>query len=397
MTFTEGEQVGGRTGADMFFLDRVISHDVLGLVFYRNTVETWIVALGTTVIVFALLMLIRRIVVVRLKVLAQKTPWQIDDLAVGFLESIHPVVLASVSIYLGALVLTLPHTWMQVLSNVPLLLLIIQTGFWVHDLLGFTLNSYLGSRPTEDERLVAQTMIGPVKFIGMMLIWSLVVLLILDNVGFNVTAIITGLGIGGIAVALAVQNILGDLLGALSIAMDKPFVLGDFIIVDDYRGTVEHIGLKTTRIRSLGGELIIFSNSDLLKCRIRNYKRMDRRRIVFQFGVLYQTRPEQLQQIPVMVKEIIDDIKLATFDRSHFAKFGDSSLDFETVYFVEDSEYNVYMDVQQIINLALFDRLAQADIEFAYPTQTLYMSHENSAVDNSTLQTLLTNPRPSSL
>lgn len=199
--------------------------------------------------------------------------------------------------------------------------------------------------------------------------------MILDNLGVNITGLVAGLGIGGIAVALAVQNILGDLLASLSIVLDKPFVIGDFIVVDSLSGTIEHIGLKTTRIRSLSGEQLIFSNNDLLKTRIRNYKRMSERRIVFSFGIIYQTPTEKLKNVNKIVRDIIEKTENARFDRVHFKEYGDSSLNFEVVYFVIDPDYNIYMDVQESINLEIFRQFGEEGIEFAYPTQTLYVSN----------------------
>jgi small-conductance mechanosensitive channel len=168
-----------------------------------------------------------------------------------------------------------------------------------------------------------------------------------------------------------VQNILGDLFASLSIVIDKPFVAGDFIIIDDFMGSVEHVGLKTTRIRSLGGEQIVFSNSDLLKSRLRNYKRMRERRIVFKFGLTYDTPPERLEQVPGIVRRIIEGQKQVRFERAHFAAFGESSLDFEVVFWMTTPDYNAYMDVQQAINLALMRELAGIGAEFAFPTRTL--------------------------
>jgi len=184
-------------------------------------------------------------------------------------------------------------------------------------------------------------------------------------------------------VALAVQNILSDLLASLSIVLDKPFMVGDYVVVDTLSGTVQHIGLKTTRIRSLSGEQLIFSNNDLLKSRIRNYKRMDERRIVFGFGVIYQTPVEKLMLIKNQVAEIIEKQEHARLDRVHFKEYGDSSLNFEVVYFVDSPEYVLYMDIQENINLAIFRRFAEEGIEFAYPTRTIYVQRAQAG-DNRT-------------
>jgi small-conductance mechanosensitive channel len=223
------------------------------------------------------------------------------------------------------------------------------------------------------EDAAAATTIGALRFIAKLVLWTAVLLLALDNLGLDITTLVAGLGVGGIAVALALQSVLGDLFASLSIVLDKPFVIGDFIIVGDFLGTVEHIGLKTTRVRSLSGEQLVFSNGDLLSSRIRNYKRMAERRIVFGFGVVYQTPAEQLEAIPGMVREFIESLEKTRFDRAHFKGFGNFSLDFEVVYYVLVPDYNIYMDIQQQINLALYRRFEQDGIEFAYPTQTLYV------------------------
>jgi small-conductance mechanosensitive channel len=204
-----------------------------------------------------------------------------------------------------------------------------------------------------------------------MVLWVVVLLMILDNLGVNITTLVASLGIGGIAVALAVQNILGDLFASLSIVLDKPFVLGDFIIVDKYLGSVEYVGLKTTRLRSLGGEQLVFSNADLLKSRLQNMTRMTRRRAVFSVAVTYATPTATLRAIPPMLTELVKSQENATFDRAHFSGVGPSSMNFEVVYWVESADYNKFMDIQQEIYLQMLDRLAEMKVELALPTQTL--------------------------
>jgi small-conductance mechanosensitive channel len=187
-----------------------------------------------------------------------------------------------------------------------------------------------------------------------------------------VNAVIAGLGVGGVAVALAAQTILGDLFNYFVIIFDRPFVEGDFIVVDELKGEIEKIGIKSTRIRSIDGEMLIISNSNLMGSRIRNFKRMERRRAAFSIGVTYQTSPEVMARIPGMIRQIVESIPLAALDRAHFKSFADSSLIFETVYFVLDREYTVYMDIQQQINIEIMKKFADEKIEFAYPTQTVY-------------------------
>jgi small-conductance mechanosensitive channel len=205
------------------------------------------------------------------------------------------------------------------------------------------------------------------------IIWGLAIIFYLDNMGFEISTVIAGLGIGGVAVALAAQAILKDLFSYFSILFDRPFEIGDFIIIDNYLGAVEYIGIKTTRIRSLGGEQLIFSNTDLTDSRVRNYKRMEKRRVLFKFGVIYQTTLAQLKLIPDLIKEIITNIDDTVFDRAHFFSFDDYSLTFEVVYYVIGSDYNKYMDLQQEINFKIKEAFEKQGIEFAFPTQTLHI------------------------
>ena len=221
------------------------------------------------------------------------------------------------------------------------------------------------------------TTLRALTFVLRAVLFATAALLVLDNIpGVKITTLITSLGIGGIAVAMALQNILGDIFASLSILFDKPFVIGDFIIVDTRMGTVEYIGLKTTRIRSLSGEQLVFANGDLLKSRIRNYKRMAERRVV------YQTDYDILKEIPGLIRRIIEDQDLVRFDRTHFQSYGEFALTFEAVYYVLSPDYNVYMDIQQAINLEIFRQFENRDIHFAYPTQTVYLSASNTSEDS---------------
>jgi small-conductance mechanosensitive channel len=207
------------------------------------------------------------------------------------------------------------------------------------------------------------------------IIWGIGIIFLLDNMGFNISAVVTGLGIGGVAIALAAQSVLGDLFSYFCILFDRPFSLGDFIIIREFLGVVEHIGIKTTRIRSLSGEILVFSNTELTGTPIRNFKHMKERRVVFKFGVTYDTANDLLEKIPSIVKEIIENIDLTRFDRAHFNNFGNFSLDYEVVYYIATPDYNKYMDIQQLINLNLKNELSKIGVEFAYPTQTLFIEN----------------------
>lgn len=253
-----------------------------------------------------------------------------------------------------------------------IIILVTQIGLWGARIIAVAAEHAFARQRDTNPSAATHLMLG--ALVARIALWSITVLVMLDNLGFNISTLMASLGIGGIAVALAVQSILGDVFSSVSIALDKPFVIGDFIVVDSFMGTVEYVGMKTTRLRSLGGEQIIFSNTELLKNRIRNYKRMQERRVLFEFGVAYETPSDEVERIPGLVKDIVEAGESVRLDRVHFKSFGDSALQFEVVYYVLDADYNRYMDIQQRINLALLRRFRERDIGFAYPTSTLYLA-----------------------
>lgn len=345
--------------------------------FLGQTYADWIamvcVWLGLTIVLIAA----RRLFQGRFERLSKKTTNRIDDIAVTLLRRTRSYFLTALALYLSLRIMGMTGRGADLIGTITFVLFILQTAFWANSIIGLVLKRYSESRLDTDAASV--TTMQALGFLGRIAVWVLAALIVLDNLGVEITPLIAGAGIGGIAIALAVQNILGDLFASLSIVLDKPFVIGDFLNVGgEYLGTVEHIGLKTTRVRSLSGEQIVFSNSDLLNARIRNYKRMFERRVVFKFGVTYQTPKEKLGQIGGWVKEIIEKHDQVRFDRAHWVSFGDSSLDFEVVYYVLAPEYNLYMDIQQSINLRLLSRFEDEAIEFAYPTRTLYMEQSDA-------------------
>ncbi|MEN9203103.1 MAG: mechanosensitive ion channel family protein [Thermostichus sp. DG_1_6_bins_120] len=267
-------------------------------------------------------------------------------------------------------------------QTLDILATIIATYFGINLLsasVEYALRIYLtrkkGDATTEQSLLLLSPMIRMVFcLIGL--------LFLLENLGFDVAALVASLGIGGIAIALAAQGFLQDLFSYFSILMDRPFEIGDFIVLGDFMGSVEYIGIKTTRLRSLSGEQIVMANTDMTGSRIRNYKRMQRRRVVFGFGVTYETPFEKLQEIPSLVKQIIEADPNAQFDRAHFAAYGDFSLNYEVVYYVLSPDFNLYMDVQQRINLALKQAFQERGVEFAYPTQLVYVNSQQQALPN---------------
>jgi small-conductance mechanosensitive channel len=344
---------------------------LLDTVFYHNTVQTWIIALGVVVVVFAALRLLKGLLYRRFAALAKKTATDLDDLVADLIRRVRLYFLLAVALYAGSQFLTLPEALKAFLQKLVVIAFLLQGVVWGSGVLDFLIQRARKQKGEEDK--AGLTTFSALGFVGRLVLWSVALLLVLDNLGVDITALVAGLGVGGIAVALAVQSILGDLFASMSIVLDKPFVIGDFINVDNLMGTVKHIGLKTTRVQSLTGEEIVFANSDLLNSRIKNYKRMIERRILFTVGVTYQTTADKLEAVPGMIREIVEAQDKVRFDRAHFKQFGAFSLDFETSYYVKDPDYLVYMDIQQAINLALFRKFAAEGIEFAYPTQTVFV------------------------
>lgn len=341
----------------------------MDILFFGNGIVAWSQALAVVVVVWIGLAGLQRMLGRRLARFAAKTETYLDDLALEVLAVTSPLFLFLLALVAGTYCLELPPRATRVVGHLAVASCLLQAARWADVGLHSWLHRYRLDRNDSDG--AATTSTAALDFIARSALWLIVVLMILDNVGVNITTLIASLGVGGIAVALALQNILGDLFSSLSIVLDKPFVVGDFITVDEIAGTVEYVGLKTTRIRGLGGEQVVFSNSDLLKSRIRNYKRMQTRRVVFGVGVTYETEQEKLDLIPGIMKEIVTSQRDASFDRAHFKAFGDSALQFEIVYYVTTPDYTRYMDIQQEINLGIVRRFEREAIAFAYPTTTV--------------------------
>ncbi len=267
--------------------------------------------------------------------------------------------------FLSTRILIVPEKINVYLSSLWVLLITISVISGVRRILLVWLNNHTESN---EGNVFNPKMFSP--FISVLL-WGLGGIFILDNFGFKISSIVTGLGIGGIAIAIASQNILGDLLSYVSLVFDRPFEPDDFIILENYMGSIEKIGLRTTRIRSLSGELIVIPNSDIVKSRIRNYKKMEQRRIAFELSITYGTATDKIIQLCEFIKTSIISIENTQFDRAHFKSFGNSALLIETVYYVLSSDYTVYMDIQQKINCIIYDFCNANNIEFAFPTQTI--------------------------
>lgn len=344
--------------------------EFIELTFWGNRVVDYLRGIFLFLIGFAAVKIFQYFLLRHLKQLAEKTVSTLDDFLIGVIKGIALPFLYFGIFYISINTLKLNSLLKKSINIIGVAFLTIVAARFITAAVAYGFDLYRKKRGADTT--LERSLKGIVRIIRF-LVWALAIIFLLDNLGFKISAVIAGLGIGGVAVALAAQAVLGDLFSYFAILFDRPFEIGDFIIIGDYLGTIEHIGIKTTRIRSLGGEQLIFSNTDLTNSRVRNYKRMDRRRVVFKLGVTYQTSLKQLKVIPKIIENVIKNTKDTIFDRAHFFSYGDFSLIFEIVFYVMGSDYNKYMDIQQEINFAIKKEFERRKIEFAYPTQTLFV------------------------
>lgn len=344
---------------------------------WGNAYSEWLIAVGVAALAVIALRTVQAVARRKLGKLAAMTGTRWDDYVVKLISRTKLLFWLVAGLLIGAQLLNLPAEAERGITVAFVIALLIQAGIWGGELIKLAMAEYRQKATAQDSADV--TTLSLIGLAAQTAVWSLVVLLILENLGVDITALVAGLGIGGVAVALAVQNILGDLFASLSIVLDKPFVVGDFVAVDDLLGSVERVGLKTTRLRSLSGEQLVFSNTDLLNSRIRNFGRMYQRRVVINLGVTYDTPRDKLKLIPQIIREAVESREDTRFDRSHFSAYGDYALNFETVYHVLSADYNRHMDIQQGIFYDIHERFEQEGIEFAFPTQTLILARPGEA------------------
>lgn len=341
------------------------------LEFLGNRVWDYLISAGIFLLAVILVKIFKLVILKKLKCWAAMSATTLDDFLVGVFEkTIIPLLYLS-AFYLSVKTLSLGSLVSRVIDIAGMAVLTVFSVRILSLLTAYAFETY--SRKVRHSSSTDQSLRGILKVVQFIL-WSGAVIFFLDNLGFKISAVIAGLGVGGVAIALAAQAVLKDLFSYFSILFDRPFEVGDFIIVGDLLGTIEHIGIKTTRIRSLGGEQLVFANSDLTNSRVRNYKRMEKRRVVFKLGVVYSTPLKTLKEIPSMIEKAVRDVENTVFDRAHFYSYGDFSLIFEVVYYVLSSDYNRYMDTQQNINFLIKEEFEKKNIEFAFPTQTIHLN-----------------------
>ncbi|MBL1434163.1 mechanosensitive ion channel [Candidatus Wolfebacteria bacterium] len=339
----------------------------LEAVYFGNTVQQYLEAAGLFIVAFVVFGIVQYLVVNRLAAYAKKSATTIDDAAIRIVRSIKPGFFAYIALFLGYQRLSFPVLVDSIAGGI----LVIWAAYQIVIALQILID-YIISRWQSEDDIATTSAYGFLGGIVKSILWVLAFVFVLSNFGVDITALIAGIGIGGIAIAFALQNILADLFSSFAIHFDKPFVLGDTIKVGKHTGTVEKVGIKTTRIKSLRGEEVVFSNQNLTSDVIQNFGKMEERRNTFQFGILYETDLKKVRAVPMMVEGIFKNIKDVRLDRTHFKTLGDSALVFEVTYFSTNPNYTFTLDVQQEINLGLMERFEKEGIEFAYPTQVIY-------------------------
>ena len=339
----------------------------------------WALGVGVAVLVFLVLLTVRRLLVGRLtKVVARAREasgadaaehTRLNDFVLEPIKATRGFFLFVLSLYIGTLVSPLPDHVHHAIDRAMVLGALIQLGLLAQNLVGTVSGRWLSKR----DAVGSATLAAGMRFAARVVIWAAILLMVLSNLGVEISALIAGLGVGSVAAALAVQNILGDLFASLALYFDRPFDIGDTIKVNDDVGTVLKIGLRSTRVQSIQGEEIIFPNTVLLQNRIHNFRRMTERRVILQVGVLYGTSADQIAAGATLIKEAIETVEGVRFERAHFKGFGASSLDFEALYWIQSREYVDYMERQQSVNLEVMRRFEKAGLDFAFPTRTLHI------------------------
>lgn len=345
----------------------------LGTVFFNNSLQNYLLAL---LFLFSVMFLVKFFD----KFLLKKMDRLITKFSHSFSVLVKKIIKKRIYFLLYFFALYLAFNELEISTQVEnfinftlMILTVIFIVLAILDIITYSLKKYWSKKDRSEEQ---QKVLTITLFVLKIAVWIIAFLFVLDNLDIEITGLITGLGIGGVAIAFAAQNVLTDLFNYFTIFFDKPFDIGDYIVIGEYRGTIEHIGIKTTRIRSLSGEQLVISNTDLVNSRINNYKRMQQRRINFSFNLTYDTPVEKLRKIPNIVEKIINSINETRFDRAHFSEFAASSLIFQVVYYVKGSDYRMYMDIQQQINFQLKEKMEELGVSFAFPSQTIYLAEQ---------------------
>ncbi len=343
-------------------------YEVLEKTFLGNALMDYLIAFSIFILALIVFKIFREVILKKLKKLADSTETDLDNTFIEIIRSLRPPFYVFLSIYFSLFFIDIANN----VSNFINYILIIWVGYQVIVALSILIDYVIKKKISSEEEPNTQSAIRLFGNILKGAVWVIILLFVLSNMGVNITSLVGALGVGGIAIALAVQNILNDLFSSFAIYFDKPFEVGDFVMVGEHMGVVQYIGVKTTRLTALQGEEIVISNQELTSVRVQNFKKLKERRVVFNFGVTYETSNKVLKKIPSKIEKIIDSVEMARFDRAHFHRFDDSALVFEIVYYLLSPEYNDYMDTQQEINIKIKEAVEKEGVSFAYPTRTIY-------------------------
>lgn len=346
--------------------------EILEQRFFYNSFEEWAIALLVLIGILIFLYLFRSILLGKLRKLANQTSSQVDNILIEGISKTSPLFYVFIAIWGASQFLLLPDLVVDIINWVTLAIVLYYATIILQKLAEYLIETHIfgKAKGDKDSTLIIKRFINQlVKLV----IWIIAILLLLQNLGIEISVLLGGLGVAGLAITFGIQNILEDILSFFSIYFDKPFQIGDFVAIGDKMGTIKAVGVKSTRIETLQGEELVVSNKELTSTQIHNHKKMQERRVVFHFGVTYETKYKKLKRINKIVEQIFENVENARLDRIHFQDYGDFSLNYEVVYYVTTRDYDVYMDIQEKINLALFKAFEEEGIDFAYPTKRVLL------------------------
>ena len=342
--------------------------------FWNNPIKNYFIALIIFFLIIICLKILKRFLIEKIRKIADHQQADFLNLLVKVISFVNLPFYILFSLYISFQFLNLP----VITNKFVLYPLVILTAYYFikagQEIIDYGAEKVIRIQKTKEEGEFDPSIIYLFSKALKVLLWILVIVITLQSLGYNITALVAGLGIGGVAIAFALQGILSDIFASFSIYFDRPFQIGDYIVVGDDSGTVKNIGIKSTRMQTLKGEELIISNKQLTEARIHNYKKMKKRRNAFTLGIVYNTPTEKLRKIPLILKKIIEKFELVELDRVHFGKFGEFSLNFEIVYYLNSADYKQHMDIQEEINLQIKEGFEKENIEFAYPTQKIFLN-----------------------
>lgn len=343
--------------------------------FLENSGIDYFKALVWFVALMSIFKFFKVIIIARLKYLSKKTKSDIDDFVIKLVNELKPPFYLLIAFYIAIRPLEFSDVMDKIIFGLFITIIIFQSILILQNVIDYILErKILKNVEGVDDAKNKKAAIKLLSQIFKIVLWVVGMLMILANLGVDITSLVAGLGVGGIAIAFALQGILGDLFASFSIFLDQPFKVGNYVQAGTEAGTVKKVGIKTSRIQTLNGEELVIANTDIASARIRNFSKMDKRRIKFNIGIVYGTKSQRLKEIPEIIKSIIKRERDAEFGRAKFTTFGDSALIFEILYHVKSSDLDLYLDIQERVNLAIYEEFERKKIEFAFPSQTVYVN-----------------------